>query len=201
MNNKVTTLIFTTDGHFYCDGLSEARPIRIGGGLLPGEVGCESCPKFTKCGMSHVSTLAKEVKSLAAIEAVCKEKGWTFKRDQKTWKWYGQWVNDYSAADAAYRNGITPEEYGKCDHAIGVPGTDWEIGLVKNKETGGYRLVYDFFGSKGRPLQEAIGKDGSKLLQPYGVAVAKLTAKSKGYYGVQQTTLANGSIKLQIQVG
>lgn len=190
-------LQFYTNGTFHCDGLAASRAIRIGGGLLPGELGCGACSRFAKCGMSHVSLVTTEVTDLAAVEAMCVEKGWQFKRNQKTWKWYGSWQADYSAPDAAYRNGVSVEDYGKCEHAIGVPGTDWEIGLVKNKQTGGYKLVYDFFGSRGRPLQQAIGKDGGSFLQGYGIAKATLIARSKGY-SVQRTALPNGTVKLTV---
>lgn len=198
----ITTLHFTQTGRYFCDGLAQIHPglrtVQIGGGLQPGEIGCDSCPRFIKCGMSHVTALSVEINDIAAVEALCKQMGWTFKRDQKNFKWYGRWVNDYSSADAAYKQGIDTKDYGKCDHAIGVPGTDWEIGLVKNPKTGGYKLAYDFYGSKGAPLKAAIGEDGGKFLQGYGVAKAKLIAKKNGYY-VKTSTLPNGTIKLTVR--
>lgn len=191
----ITTLHFTLAGTFHCDGLATRypglRPVRIGGGLQPGEHGCHECPRFAKCGMSHVSTIATEVTDLAAVEALCKEKGWTFMRDQRTYAWYGTSVGDYPLPA-----GMKAEDLGKCSHAIKVPGCEYEIGLVRNAKTGGYRLAYDFWGP-GKKLQEAIGENGGTFLQGYGVCKATLIAKSKGYM-VSRSTLPNGTVKLQV---
>lgn len=195
-----TTLTFTIDGRFHCASLapilraagrSGMKPVRIGGGAQEGDIGCESCPQFIQCGMSHVSAIAVSVDDLAAVQLLCEEKGWTFKENQKTYKWWGHHVGDYPLPE-----GMKKEDLGKCSHAIGVPGTNWEIGLVKNK-TGGYRLAFDFYGSSGAPLQEAIGPNGGLFRQAYGVAKATLIAKKRGHY-VSKTVLPNGSVKLVV---
>jgi hypothetical protein len=205
-NKAIITLTFTTSGWYRCDGLP--RPIKIGGGLQPGDLGCEACPYYINCEMSHVAALAKFVKDLDAIDDWCKTTNGncTLVRGQKTYGWWGRSVGDYPLP-----KGMKKEDLGKCDHAIKVKGTTWEIGLckvgmVKNEvtgimEDGGYRLAYDFYGSSGRPLQEAIGKDGEKFLQGYGIALAHRTAAQQGYYDVQTCPLPNGDVEVKVQVG
>lgn len=117
--------------------------------------------------MSHVVSIKTEFKSILALKAACDELGLTFKENQKTIRWFGQWVNDYSREDAAYKLGIKPEQYGTCDHAVEVPGSGYDIGFLRNPETGGYRLYFDFWGHNGTQIQNAIGKNGEKLLAYY----------------------------------
>ena len=87
-----TVLHFTITGRFHCDGLATLHPglrhVRIGGGLQPGEVGCESCPRFHKCGMSHTSTVSTQITDPAAIIAAAKEMGLPVP-ELKTVKLYG----------------------------------------------------------------------------------------------------------------
>jgi hypothetical protein len=75
--------------------------------------------------------------------------------------------------------------------AVQLP--DWEYPAVFNTDTG--QMRYDnFFGKWG---------DKSRLdsfLQAYAVEKAKVEARRKGY-SVFEQTLANGSIKLTLQVG
>lgn len=201
MNQHITTLTFTIDGRFHCDGLSPIlraagrsgmKPVRIGGGAHPGDIGCESCPRFAKCGLSHVSTVAVNIDDLAAVKLLCKEKNWEFKENQKTYRWFGTFVGDAPLPD-----GMKKEDLGKCSHAISVPGSGYDIGLVKNK-AGGYTLAYDYWGT-GAKLQQAIGPNGGLFKQGYGIAKATLIARSKGYM-MQKTVLPNGSVRLQVTV-
>ena len=133
--------------------------------------------------MSHVVDCNIVIKDLEAFKAACEELGMEFRLNQKTWKWYGQWVNDYDAQDAAYKAGIKPEDYGKCVHAAAVKGDSsaYELGLVKNPKGEGFLLVFDFFGTEGRALQEKIGKNASKLKSEYGLKLLEKTAKKRGY--------------------
>lgn len=148
--------------------------------------------------MSHVASVSLVIKDLKALEAACKRLGLTFVRDQKTHAWYGEWVNDYEAADAAYiQSGIKPEEYGHCLHAIKVPGSTYEIGVYKNPKGTGFVLAYDFYGP-GYTIKEKLGQGLEKLKQAYGVSKAKLEAQAKGWM-CQETALPNGSIKLVLQ--
>lgn len=141
--------------------------------------------------MSHVVTIKCELRDLSAIEAACKRLGWTFVRDQKTFEWFGEWMNDYSAADAAYvAMDMKPEEYGKCDHAIRVPGAKYEIGLIARE--GKFIPVFDNWSSGGlKGLTAANGLKG--FIQAYSVEKSKNELRRKGYSPVEQTR-ADGSI-------
>ena len=131
--------------------------------------------------MSHVVSIKTEFRDLKAVQAACAELGMTFKENQKTIRWYGRWVNDYDAEDAAYKLGIEPKLYGTCDHAIEVPGSDYDVGLLQNPVTKGYKLYFDFYSTHGKAIQAAIGKSGEKLLQYYAVHKLAMEAKLKGY--------------------
>jgi hypothetical protein len=146
--------------------------------------------------MSHVVSIKTEFKDLAAVKAACDELGLVFKEGQKTIRWYGRWMNDYDAADAAYKLGIKPEQYGTCDHAIELPGCRYDIGLLRNPQTGGYRLYFDFFGP-GRQIQEKLGANGEKLLQYYAAHKTIATAKAKGWLA-KRTIQPNGNITVQL---
>lgn len=119
--------------------------------------------------MSHVTKMKLEVNDLDSLAAACERIGCELVRNQTTWKWYGRWVNDYGAEDAAYKNGISVEDYGKCLHAIRVKGNPraYEIGVVASPSGKGFALVFDFYGSAGRAIQDRVGKDGKNLERWY----------------------------------
>jgi hypothetical protein len=129
--------------------------------------------------MSHVATVNLEVTDIKALQLACKELGLEFVEGAKTFAWFGRWVDDYSAKDAAYKNGIKPEEYGTCDHKIKVKGCTYEIG-VKHVGDGKYVCYYDFFGP-GKAIRNMLGQNLGKLKQFYGVNKVEMQAKSKGY--------------------
>jgi hypothetical protein len=91
-------------------------------------------------------------------------------------------MNDYNGADAAHLNGIDPKTYGKCEHVIRIPGNDkaYEVGVIKNPNGKGFRLVWDFWQG-GYGLKAVIGKDGGLLKQSYSVMRAKKEMLRKGY--------------------
>jgi len=133
--------------------------------------------------MSHVVAVDFAVDSLDHLAVAAEACGCELIRNQKTWKWYGKWMNDYDSDDAAYKKiGIKPEDYGKCEHAIRVKGDKdaYEVGVVKNPTGPGYRLVWDFFGGSGAALQEKIGKAGSELTAQYTFGRISHEAKKRG---------------------
>lgn len=145
--------------------------------------------------MSHVVSVDVIVQDLNALKAACKELGLTFKENQKKHRWYGNWQNDYSRSDAAYiQSGIDPMTYGKCEHAIEVPSSQYDIGVYKNPKGKGYVLAFDNYGT-GRKIADTLGKGLEKLKQHYAVAKAQLEARAKGW-SCQKHTLPNGSIRL-----
>lgn len=147
--------------------------------------------------MSHVVSFAIEITDIDAAKKACAELGLVFKEGQKSYKWYGRWVNDYDAADAAYKFGIDPKDYGKCDHAIQVPGSNYEIGLIRNPATGGYKVIFDFYGQNGKIIQAAIGQNGEKLIQYYGLNKAQSALAEKGLK-TQRQTGQDGKIHLHV---
>lgn len=149
--------------------------------------------------MSHVATIEVEVKSLKALKMACINLGLEFVEGQRTYKWYGKWVQDYHGDDAAYKHGIKPEDYGKCDHAIRIPGNSnaYEIGVVR-KANGSYAIVYDFWGP-GAVLKNYIGQDGNRLKQEYALCAATLAAQAEGFSVKRVNQQHDGTIRLVIR--
>lgn len=145
--------------------------------------------------MSHVCAVSLEVRSLDDLEAACKRLGFKFMRGQKTWKWFSRYMADYHEADAAYHHGIRPEDYGKSDHAIQVPGAEYEIGVVRRPDgKPGYVLVFDFFDNN---LTTKVGGRGcEKIKQAYAAVVTKRSLKRKGYK-VTEEEQQDGSLVLR----
>ncbi|SRR6266542_744231 len=185
-------LTFTADARYKCDGLPGSISLLEG---LTGVRGCQACPRFTYCPLSHVAAVATEISDLTALRAACNELGLQFMEGQTTYAWFGQWVGDYHGEDAAYKQGIDPSEYGKCSHAIKVPGSTYEIG-VKKLANGNHTLIYDFYGP-GRKIMEKLGKGCEKLVQHYGLNKAQMIARAKGLI-TQRKPLLNGDIKLVV---
>lgn len=132
--------------------------------------------------MSHVSKIDIKPTDLAALKLAAKRLGGELV-EQKTYKWYGTSVGDYPLPE-----GFTAKDLGKCDFAIKFPDAKYEVGVVKRKDgKPGYELLWDFW-SGGFGLEKAIGKDGNKLKQSYGVEAAKRAAMLKGWSCFEQKT-------------
>lgn len=141
--------------------------------------------------MSHVTSIDIEISDLTALEAAVREMGGTFLRNKKNYGWYGRSVGDYPLPA-----GFTADMLGKCEHAVGLKGTEYEIGVVRNPaKPNKYTLLYDFWGP-GAKLKTHFGDGLTKLKQMYGVHAATLAAKKKGYF-VARKQVGN-TIKLQI---
>ena len=145
--------------------------------------------------MSHVATIDIEIKDLAALRAACAEVGLEFREGQKDFRWYGKWVGDYNGQDAAYRAGLDPKDYGKCDHAIGVPKNEkaYEIGVVR-QANGTYKLAWDFWQG-GHGLEKVAGPKCSKLVQSYTKHVGMNTLAKQGYAFAGTKTLKDGTVE------
>jgi hypothetical protein len=132
--------------------------------------------------MSHVSAIKLVIEDLDALEKAAELIGCELVRNQKTWKWYGKWVNDYHGDDAAYRHGIKTEDYGKCEHAIRVKGNSqaYEVGLVKNPDGPGFVPLFDFFAG-GKGLQAVIGDGAGNLRREYALQVGMKEMQRKGF--------------------
>ena len=113
--------------------------------------------------MSHISKIELEVKDLTLLSQACAQMGLCLIRGQKHYKWYG--------------------EQAPCDHAISVPGADYEIGVIKADDR--YELNCDYYD---RSLEKAIGTNGGLLKQAYAVAKTKIEARKKGYSVLEKRT-------------
>jgi hypothetical protein len=136
------------------------------------------------------------VKDLECLKKAAAECGLEFVEGQKTHRWYGRWMDDYSQGDAAYKNGVKPEDYGKCEHAIRVPNNNqaYEVGVVKNPAGAGYLLVADFW-SGGKGLEALAGTNCQKIAQAYGVQVTQKTMRGMGFT-TERKVLTDGTVKI-----
>lgn len=146
--------------------------------------------------MSHVANVEIQIKDLQALKRACKALGLEFVENQNTYAWYGQWMDDWHTTDAAVTNGYDEKDFGKCEHAIKVPNSSYEIGVVKNPNGVGFRLIYDTWGENGRKVSEQLGgKSLTKLKNEYAVAVTTKQLMSQGFR-VKRSTKA-GKIVLK----
>ena len=111
--------------------------------------------------MSHISKIELEVTDLESLERACSHIGLTLNRNQTTFKWYDG-------------NGV-------CDHAIKIPGAEYEIGLIK--KDGKYELQTDYWDEN---IAKAIGENGGLLKQRYAVEQTRTQAIRKGYRVIER---------------
>lgn len=150
--------------------------------------------------MSHVADVQMKVKDLDALKAVCVDLGLTFMEGQTTHEWYGVFLNDWSSQQAAV-NRVDPKTFGKCLHAIKVPGSSYEIGVTARPDGDGYDLIYDTFGSNGGSISQRLGGMGLPTLrQNYSVEVTRRELSRKGYRVVTQKQ-EDGSVRLHATGG
>lgn len=144
--------------------------------------------------MSHIDQVAIEIKSMDALKEACVALGLTLMTGQKTYAWYGTSVGDYPLPE-----GMTKADLGKCSHAIKVPGAQYEVGVVQNKKTGHFGLVYDFWGTtQGEPIMKRLGKGLEKLKAEYAAQAAIEQAQRRGLR-VTRTLLPDNRLRLRIQ--
>lgn len=152
--------------------------------------------------MSHITDVKMKIRDLDALEEAVKELGLELRRDQKTYGWYGRFVNDSN------RYGdLLPSEMGKCEHAIALKGSgpggtsNYEIGIRAAKDGDGFSVYFDSWGS-GQRLEAAAGKDLSRLKQEYAIAVARRKAekklKPKGFT-IERMKLDGGRVRLRMR--
>jgi hypothetical protein len=123
--------------------------------------------------MSHISKIELEVRDLGILGQACKRLGLGLIRGKRQFRWYG---ND-----------------APCDHAIRVPGADYEIGVIT--KNGRYELSCDFYD---RALETVIGRQGGLLRQAYAVEKTKTEARKKGYSVRERKT--DTGIRVQVRI-
>ena len=98
--------------------------------------------------MSHISKIELEVRDLAGPRTM-PAKGWGLSLSKG-------------------RRHLNGTERRRCDHAIKVPGADYEIGVVKTSSA--CELSCDYYD---RNIEKAIGTQGGLLKQAYAVEKTK----------------------------
>jgi hypothetical protein len=124
--------------------------------------------------MSHISRIELEVKDLGILSQACERLGMKLAKAKKTFKWYG--------------------EEASCDHAIIVPGADYEIGIAHNK--GLFELSCDYYDKN---IEKAVGRNAGLLKQAYAVEKTAVEARKKGYSVTERRT-ENG-IQVHVRIG
>ena len=139
--------------------------------------------------MSHIAKIELEINDTDTLKLACERLGLEFIENQTTYSWYGTWLGDTPLPE-----GITASDLGKCNHAIRVPGAQYEIGIVKRDRK--YILLWDFWNQGG--LEQKLGKIAGRLKQAYTIERVRKEAKLKGHRICEQKT--NQGIRLVLRV-
>ena len=149
--------------------------------------------------MSHIEKCSVVITDLKALKAACDNLGCTFVEGQTHFTAY---------------TGQNP-----CEHAIKVPGTSWEVGLLSADTLGNkikaWSPAYDPYERGYDPthkndgkaitdlLTKGVGKDGKhhfeKLMSQYSLEVLKAKARAKGYQ--YKESFVGGKLKLTVSLG
>jgi hypothetical protein len=124
--------------------------------------------------MSHTEVIDLEVTDLTTLANTAKRLGGELILNQKTYEWYGRYMQDYPMPE-----GIAVSDLGKCEHAIKFPGINYEVGVIKSKtQKGAYSLLWDFWDNS---LKDKMGGDKAiAFIQHYTMEKTKRAAMSKG---------------------
>lgn len=123
--------------------------------------------------MSHISKIELAVKDLSILGQACQKLGLDFIKGQRTFRWY--------------------ENEARCDHAIKIPGANYEIGVINR--SGCYELNCDFYDQN---IERVIGKHGGLLKQAYAVEKTRIEARKKGYSVMERQTKTG--IRLHVRI-
>jgi len=139
--------------------------------------------------MSHISKIELWIRDLEALKMACSSLNLEFRKNQKFYKWFGRFMGD-----TVLPEGVRAEELGACDHAIHVPGAEYEIGVLQRGKE--YILLWDSWFKGG--LENLLGKDAGKLKQAYAIEKIRLEARKRGIKIRQTTTPKNVRLILSI---
>jgi hypothetical protein len=162
------------------------------------------------CLNCHVVTVDVEIKSLGALKAACRRLGWQFKENCHSYRWWGSWVDDSPvprhlfATEEVYQRMIglprsqrqteMRELLDRPDHAIHVPGFDYEIGVFRIGDQ--YQLSWDEVGDIDAVLGGQYHREVTNPLpQSYAIELEKQLARQHGYV-VEEATDQNGVVQL-----
>ncbi|MGA2228958.1 MAG: DUF1257 domain-containing protein [Syntrophobacteraceae bacterium] len=139
--------------------------------------------------MSHIAKIELEINDTDTLKLACERLGLEFIENQTTYSWYGTWLGDTPLPE-----GITASDLGKCNHAIRVPGAQYEIGIVKKDRK--YILLWDFWHQGG--LEQKLGKNAGRLKQAYTIERVRKEGRLKGHRICEQKT--DKGIRLVLRV-
>lgn len=150
--------------------------------------------------MSHVCSVELQINDIAALAAAAKRLGLEFRKGQTTFRWYGEWMDDWAdPTRAAAMKGHDPAQFGSCIHALSqvkpTDGNPYEIGVIHSKDGKGYELIYDAWAS-GHGLEARAGQNLKKLRQEYTAEVSAKHLRKQGY-AVQRTVDSKGNLIIQ----
>ena len=95
---------------------------------------------------------------------------------------------------------LLTKDYGKCEHAIEIPGSNYDIGVVKNPAGDGYMTIFDFYGT-GRAIQDKLGgPELDKLRQIYAANATEIEMASAGYNTAREWQ-EDGSLNVVVTEG
>ncbi len=155
--------------------------------------------------MSHVTDVKLKIRDLEALKDAAKECGLEFRENQLTYAWWGTFVGDSRAYGQH-----DPKQFGKCEHALRIPGDKpvnghsgpWEIGVVKARDGDGFDLLYDTYGGAGSRLTARVGTGASTLRREYAVATATRKAQAtlarRGFQTVREN-LPGNRVKIKLR--
>ena len=161
--------------------------------------------------MSHLVSVDVEFDDLSALGGGCTSIGWEFLEGQTTYKYAGYWADDSPVPDGiwspeqtatvramshAERKAWMEAHLGRCEHAIRVPGANYEVGIVR-KHNGKWTMLWDWW-SAGGLLAPMGGQDGRVLKRAYAAERTKQWARRQGFR-VQETKLAGGAVRLRLR--
>lgn len=174
-------LTFTPDGRYACPGLGLTLDLALSDlGLDPvlAQHGCEQCPIFHECEMSHWTKMDVAVSDAAALQAAAAELGLVWQVGGEARGYAGQRM--------------------KADFVLKTPAATcrYDIAAVRDPKTGLLSLTTDWWGGD---VAKHVGTAYGKLLQHYGIAKAHLAARAKGFTTTRKTQ-PNGNIVLTIQM-
>lgn len=152
--------------------------------------------------MSHVTCSEVTITDIECLEAaVARMPELKFIRGKKTYRWWGNWLNDWhNNPRQANRRGIDPDQFGKCDHAISVKNADegYQIGVTKCKDGTGWKIVWDdIHAGSDSSISTAIGRNGQKLMSLYAEEVCKKYAAETGAH-METTELEDGNLRIEL---
>ena len=161
--------------------------------------------------MSHIATVEVHIRDIAALDRACQRLGLELRRNQTTYKWWGNTgprenlnVEQLTAAirtfdkDFARPDFLSAEDWraGRCCHAIGLPGSEHglEIGVTRSADGQGFTLLGDLMMLSSDLLAKVGGAKCGKLTQAYSLEVSKRTMQLKGFQVSER--VVNGNLQL-----